>query len=87
MSVKNNLLLIFKRFAQTTRLRSNCRLVTDRQKRHLSSSSFGTLIVPCLFLTVDCDCVRARGKADVLYVADAFAVMAKINDLLKKPQA
>jgi len=25
--------------------------------------------------------------ADVLYVADAFEVMAKPNDLLKKPQA
>jgi hypothetical protein len=25
---------------------------------------------------------RARGNADVLYVADAFAVMAKVNQLL-----
>ncbi len=27
-------------------------------------------------------CGWARGKADVLYVADAFAVMAKVNELL-----
>jgi hypothetical protein len=27
-------------------------------------------------------CGCARGKADVLYVADAFAVMAKVNELL-----
>ena len=26
----------------------------------------------------------ARGKADVLYVADAFAVMAKLNALLSE---
>lgn len=30
------------------------------------------------------NCGWARGKADVLYVADAFAVMGKVNDLLAK---
>jgi electron transfer flavoprotein alpha subunit len=32
----------------------------------------------------DAGCGWARGKADVLYVADAFEVMAKVNALLKK---
>jgi electron transfer flavoprotein alpha subunit len=31
-------------------------------------------------------CSWAQGKADVLYVADAFAVMRKINELLAAPQ-
>jgi electron transfer flavoprotein alpha subunit len=33
-------------------------------------------------INLDANCGWARGKADVLYVADAFAVMAKVNDLL-----
>ncbi len=37
-------------------------------------------------VNLDPNCGWARGKADVLYVADAFAVMAKVNGLLaKKP--
>jgi electron transfer flavoprotein alpha subunit len=35
-------------------------------------------------VNLDPACGWARGKADVLYVADAFEVMAKVNDLLKK---
>ena len=38
-------------------------------------------------INLDPNCGWARGKADVLYVADAFEVMAKVNALLKKPQA
>jgi hypothetical protein len=45
------------------------------------------MIVPCLFSTVDRDCVQARGKAEVLYAADAFEAMAKVNELLENPQA
>ncbi len=37
-------------------------------------------------INLDPNCGWARGKADVLYVADAFEVVAKVNDLLKKPQ-
>jgi electron transfer flavoprotein alpha subunit len=33
-------------------------------------------------ISLDPNCGWARGKADVLYVADAFAVMGKVNDLL-----
>ena len=33
-------------------------------------------------INLDPNCGWARGKADVLYVADAFAVMAKANELL-----
>ncbi len=33
-------------------------------------------------ISLDPNCGWARGKADVLYVADAFAVMAKVNGLL-----
>jgi electron transfer flavoprotein alpha subunit len=33
-------------------------------------------------INLDPNCGWARGKADVLYVADAFAVVAKVNDLL-----
>jgi len=33
-------------------------------------------------ISLDSNCGWARGKADVLYVADAFAVMAKVNELL-----
>ncbi|XHR28037.1 MAG: electron transfer flavoprotein subunit alpha/FixB family protein [Chthoniobacteraceae bacterium] len=35
-------------------------------------------------ISLDANCGWARGKADVLYVADAFAVMAKVNELLSK---
>jgi electron transfer flavoprotein alpha subunit len=35
-------------------------------------------------VNVDPNCGWARGKADVLYVADAFQVMAKLNELLAK---
>jgi electron transfer flavoprotein alpha subunit len=37
-------------------------------------------------INLDPNCGWARGKADVLYVADAFDVMAKVNELLKEPQ-
>ncbi|HEU5395563.1 MAG TPA: electron transfer flavoprotein subunit alpha, partial [Verrucomicrobiae bacterium] len=33
-------------------------------------------------ISLDPNCGWARGKADVLYVADAFRVMAKVNELL-----
>ena len=33
-------------------------------------------------ISLDPNCGWARGKADVLYVADAFTVMAKVNELL-----
>jgi electron transfer flavoprotein alpha subunit len=33
-------------------------------------------------INLDPNCGWARGKADVLYVADAFAVMAKVNQML-----
>ncbi len=36
-------------------------------------------------ISLDPNCGWARGKADVLYVADAFAVMAKVNELLASP--
>jgi electron transfer flavoprotein alpha subunit len=35
-------------------------------------------------INLDPNCGWARGKADVLYVADAFQVMAEVNELLKK---
>ena len=35
-------------------------------------------------VNLDPNCGWARGKADVLYVADAFQVMAKVNELLAK---
>jgi electron transfer flavoprotein alpha subunit len=35
-------------------------------------------------ISLDPNCGWARGKADVLYVADAFKVMARINELLAK---
>lgn len=34
-------------------------------------------------VNLDANCGWAQGKADVLYVADAFAVMRKVNELLK----
>ncbi len=33
-------------------------------------------------ISLDANCGWARGKADVLYVADAFSVMKKVNELL-----
>lgn len=33
-------------------------------------------------ISLDANCGWARGKADVLYVADAFAVMKRVNELL-----
>ncbi len=33
-------------------------------------------------VNLDANCGRAQGKADVLYVADAFEVMKKVNELL-----
>jgi len=33
-------------------------------------------------INLDANCGWARGKADVLYVADAFAVMERVNALL-----
>ncbi len=35
-------------------------------------------------INLDVNCGWARGKADVLYVADAFEVMRKVNELLAK---
>lgn len=35
-------------------------------------------------ISLDAGCGWAQGKADVLYVADAFEVMAKVNELLQK---
>jgi electron transfer flavoprotein alpha subunit len=37
-------------------------------------------------VNLDPNCGWARGKADVLYVADAFAVMMKLNALLAEKQ-
>jgi electron transfer flavoprotein alpha subunit len=34
-------------------------------------------------ISLDPNCGWARGKADVLYVADAFAVMKKVNELIR----
>jgi len=36
-------------------------------------------------VNLDPNCGWARGKADVLYVADAFEVMARVNALLRNP--
>ena len=35
-------------------------------------------------VSLDANCGWTRGKADVVYVADAFQVMAKVNELLDK---
>lgn len=37
-------------------------------------------------INLDPNCGWARGKADVLYVADAFVVMKKVNELLENQQ-
>jgi hypothetical protein len=34
-------------------------------------------------INLDPNCGWDQGKADVLYVADAFQVMAKVNEMLK----
>jgi electron transfer flavoprotein alpha subunit len=36
-------------------------------------------------INLDANCGWARGKADVLYIADAFAVIRKVNELLGQP--
>jgi len=36
-------------------------------------------------ISIDPNCGWARGKADVVYVADAFQVMERLNSLLEKP--
>jgi electron transfer flavoprotein alpha subunit len=36
-------------------------------------------------VNLDPNCGWARGKADVLYIADAFAVIRKVNELLAQP--
>lgn len=38
-------------------------------------------------ISIDPNCGWARGKADVVYVADAFQVMERLNALLEKPVA
>jgi electron transfer flavoprotein alpha subunit len=38
-------------------------------------------------INMDPNCGWARGKADVVYVADAFQVMAKVNALLEAKKA
>lgn len=35
-------------------------------------------------ISLDANCGWTRGKADVVYIADAFEVMAKLNELLEK---
>ncbi len=35
-------------------------------------------------INLDANCGWTRGKADVVYVADAFAVMARVNELLER---
>jgi electron transfer flavoprotein alpha subunit len=38
-------------------------------------------------ISLDANCGWTRGKADVVYVADAFKVMAKVNALLDRPNS
>ena len=38
--------------------------------------------LPRRAISLDPNCGWARGKADVLYVADTFAVTGKVNELL-----
>ncbi len=38
-------------------------------------------------ISLDPNCGWARGKADVVYIADAFPVLAKVNELLKAAKA
>ncbi len=37
-------------------------------------------------INIDANCGWAQGKADVVYVADAFAVMEKVNEILAQPR-
>lgn len=65
---------------------------TPRHKKGLATCCHGEEphVVGWRFITerravnLDAGCGWAQGKADVLYVADAFAVMAKVNELLGK---
>ncbi|AGW13325.1 Electron transfer flavoprotein alpha/beta-subunit [Megalodesulfovibrio gigas] len=64
---------------------------TPRHKKGLATCCHGEEphVVGWRFITerravnLDASCGWAQGKADVLYVADAFAVMEKVNALLK----
>ena len=38
-------------------------------------------------ISLDPNCGWTRGKADVVYIADAFQVMAKVNELLEEKRA
>ena len=38
-------------------------------------------------INLDPNCGWTRGKADVVYVADAFQVMARVNELLEAKKA
>ena len=63
---------------------------TPRHAKGLSTCCHGEephtvgwrFIVERRAISLDGNCGWARGKADVLYVADAFAVMKKVNELL-----
>jgi electron transfer flavoprotein alpha subunit len=65
---------------------------TPRHPKGLSTCCHGEephtvgwrFIVERRAISLDPNCGWARGKADVLYVADAFAVMKKVNELLAK---
>jgi len=65
---------------------------TPRHKKGLATCCHGEEphVVGWRFITerravnLDAGCGWAQGKADVLYVADAFAVMTKVNELLGK---
>lgn len=64
---------------------------TPRHQKGLSTCCHGEEphVVGWRFITerravnLDANCGWAQGKADVLYVADAFKVMAKVNELMK----
>jgi electron transfer flavoprotein alpha subunit len=62
---------------------------TPRHPKGLSTSCHGEEphVVGWRFINLDPDCGWARGKADVLYVADAFQVMEKLNALLAERAA
>jgi len=63
---------------------------TPRHRKGLATCCHGEephtvgwrFIVERRAINLDPNCGWARGKADVLYVADAFAVMRKVNELL-----
>jgi hypothetical protein len=61
--------------------------VTHRQKAPLIERFFWHLDCTVPFLNRRLRLCLDRGKADVLYVADAFEVMANVNVLLKKSRA